>query len=256
LTTDLEWVLENKKAQIILMSLLDKNSLIESQIFDIVKGNPNTFVELISRLKKNGFLKILASDSFPFSKHVNLTELGRQIAILVRDSHFILSGKLPKPHQEIVVYLIHRLKKIVADTRVMKLMFLLQKEFDLSSYDFVPHFFGPYSRELSNDIAELVSKSILFEDILKNDKNDRETKVYSLTTIGEAAAKKISARMSNQERKKISLLIEKYSKLTLQQLLSYVYRQYPDFSKNSLIKGSVPIESLTSFWDVDRPDIK
>ncbi|MEN3050184.1 MAG: hypothetical protein ABC585_08015, partial [Candidatus Methanosuratincola petrocarbonis] len=48
--------------------------------------------------------------------------------------------------------LIGKEKKFVGKTRLQKLTYLVQVEVGLPIYDFKKHYYGPFSRELENDI--------------------------------------------------------------------------------------------------------
>ena len=143
---------------------------------------------------------------------------------------------------------------IECSTRIHKLTFLaqnfLQDLNDKLKYDFIAHDFGPYSVELSSDLAfeertgiiEINRNNLLdldkeFEEkpeaISKEKRND-----YKLTQEG---IDLISSRYNSYtlENKFILYGIRNLGYISLWHLISIVYYLYPDMAKQSKIKPKI-----------------
>lgn len=122
-------------------------------------------------------------------------------------------------------------------TKFEKLVFVTQKEvLDKSKdvkikFDFGPDRFGPLSMEIYDELDFL--KSV---DMIK----DGDQKKYEITDKGvRFLEKKTFGRVSEDMKKRIFDIKEKYGKAKLSDLLKYVYTTYPDFTVNSEILDKV-----------------
>jgi len=126
---------------------------------------------------------------------------------------------------------------IVGITRFEKLVFLTQKEvLDKSKittvkFDFGPDRFGPLSMEIYDELDFLKSVGMIEERIGKK---------YEITDKGTRfLEKKTFERVSEDMRKRISVIKETHGKEELNDLLKYVYTNYPDFTVKSEILGKI-----------------
>ncbi len=122
-------------------------------------------------------------------------------------------------------------------TRFEKLIFLTQKEvLDKSNnitikFDFGPDRFGPLSMELYDELDFLKSVGMITEE---------SGKKYKITDKGIRFLKrKTFERVSKDMRNHISNVKETHGKEELNDLLKYVYTNYPDFTVKSEILGKV-----------------
>lgn len=116
-------------------------------------------------------------------------------------------------------------------TRFEKLVFLTQKEIlDKWEFDFEPDRFGPLATEIYDEI-----------DFLKSIEMIKEVgKKYEITDKGKRfLEKKTYERVHEDLRKRISDLKEKHGREKLDDLLRYVYSNYPDFTVKSEIRDKV-----------------
>ena len=169
-------------------------------------------------------------------------------------------------------------KPIVGTTRLQKLIFLIEKEsnvhIDDENFDFKANQFGPASDKLYDDLNFLENlgylersgetSSVKQLDIDKieeygadtmlsyvnkivdeNDESGREvendeddTKIYRITEKGLSYlnSKKINEK---DEGKAIQEISKKYGKLSLLNLLKYVYSNYESYTINSIIKDRI-----------------
>ena len=159
-------------------------------------------------------------------------------------------------------------------TRLEKLLFLLQKETDFekidSFYEFTAHNFGPFSKEVYEALDFLegfelikvkervhssfyanVGEALLLQEISEGEEISEEEidevktgnaigvteKLFTLTENGHKVAQKLRQTIDRRRPKDIEELngiIRRYGKLPLNQLIQYVYRQYPEMTVKSI----------------------
>ena len=153
-------------------------------------------------------------------------------------------------------------------TRLEKLLFLLEKETEFEGiallFPFQAYNFGPFSIEVYEAIdflegcelitvsekaypsyyasageAKLVSEiedtSIEDSDATK-EQNLAKEKIFRLTDNGRIVAKKLRlflCQKSSKDSKDLDMIVLRFSPLPLNQLIRYVYRQYPDMATES-----------------------
>lgn len=121
-------------------------------------------------------------------------------------------------------------------TRMQKLVFLTEKKLDLDEYNFIPYNYGPFSKELYEDIDDLITENYIEETHEEIDGNVIFT--YKLTPNGRELAEKL---LLNPEFKKKYATIEyiksNYCYLTLHTLIEKVYAEYPIYAINSIYEA-------------------
>lgn len=128
-------------------------------------------------------------------------------------------------------------ENIPSKTHLQKEMFLLLKETIFSKvdgYKFVPHYYGPFSRELDSDIIELVVSGCV------NDKDG-----FILTPRGFKDAQELWNNQDQPHKIALSRIKERYNRMTSDDLLDYVYGKYKKYT----VKSAVIIENLYSYFD-------
>lgn len=103
------------------------------------------------------------------------------------------------------------------NTDFMKLLFLYKKENQADNfYDFLPYKFGPCSFTAYEDRNTLIEKGFLLNG------ND-----WTITQLGRKAASTVDLFMKN--------FYEKFKTLRGDELIKYVYKNFPEFAINSTI---------------------
>ena len=122
-------------------------------------------------------------------------------------------------------------------TRFEKLVFLTQKEIldkwdDVKvKFNFEPDRFGPLATEIYDEIDFLKSVGMIKEE---------DGKKYEITDKGKRFLEmKTYQRIHEDVRKRISDIKEKHGREKLDDLLRYVYSNYPDFTVKSEIREKV-----------------
>lgn len=144
-------------------------------------------------------------------------------------------------------------------TRLTKLLFLMGKEarFDLYVNDYYAHAadnFGPFDDVIFQDIEALKKVGLLTEKnlVLKSEDEDSEyegqlypnivQKNYELTDSGKKYTEELFKKVEQTKPEIISELgkiTSKYGKMTLKNLLTHVYTDYPEYTVKSKIKDQI-----------------
>ncbi len=129
-------------------------------------------------------------------------------------------------------------RPIVGRTRFQKLIFLAMNKYSEHWYSFIPYNYGPYSKELQQDIDVLIEKGLINEE-QESLEDDRIIYSYSATIDGLLFFNKLQTDVELHERiyNIISELAEtkkKYQSLPLDELIHLVYNMYPEFTGKSI----------------------
>lgn len=145
-------------------------------------------------------------------------------------------------------------------TRIMKLLFLLEKEAGCDKYvpnyyQFEPYKLGPFSIEVYEDIRLLQELGfvkrvdidqeglpVIYADDSKIDEGFRfndVTTVYALTDLGEKYAEKLRQGLKPSVLEKIDFIKNRFAQASLKGILRYVYEHYPEYTTQSEILDDV-----------------
>jgi len=153
-------------------------------------------------------------------------------------------------------------EEIKGITRLEKLMFLLYKQSSFKDvigkdYKFDSYDYGPFSSEIFDDIEALKISGILHEetfmgeklesiDFEENEMNVNEDisnilsmKKYKLTKKGFAISKILFDSINDKQKAEIINIKKKFNSIPITNLLTYVYNNYPDVTKKSVIKNKI-----------------
>jgi uncharacterized protein len=159
-------------------------------------------------------------------------------------------------------------------TRLMKLLFILQHDYPAGksldtkrTYNFQAYHFGPFSKELYNDLEFLENVGLVqassqgdaspidqqeeekvVEDIAIGDVEEEgsllfEQERYKLTPHGmDWVQKNLIPEAPELLMTSIHDIKSKFAPLPLTSLLRYVYSKYPEFAQNTKLKYLVPAQ--------------
>ena len=157
-------------------------------------------------------------------------------------------------------------------TRLMKLLFLLQKDFPLEksygshlTYNFQAYHYGPFAKDVYNDLEFLENVGLIQAMPKGNanpvDQNEEEKLVedsvigideeetnllfeeerYKLTDWGrEFVQRRLLPIVPRPLFEKIKDLKTNFASLSLTSLLRYVYSSFPDYAKKSKLRYLIP----------------
>ncbi|WP_255170069.1 type II toxin-antitoxin system antitoxin SocA domain-containing protein [Natrononativus amylolyticus] len=134
-------------------------------------------------------------------------------------------------------------------TKVQKLLFLIEQESRFFenyeqevSFNFAPYKMGPFSENVYEELQFLMQLDAIEAEDISNPtgmdalKADLTNKKFEITPKGEKIASQLVEILEPEHRNELEDMIQEYNKMTLQDLLRYVYQEYPDFATESKIK--------------------
>jgi DNA-binding HxlR family transcriptional regulator/uncharacterized protein YwgA len=233
----IEDIIRRSKGTDIILSLLEKpKGIVEIQ--EEVGGSASTVQSRIDELIKDGVITANEAVKFPFKRVISLTQKGEMIARALQNGrNDAIHGKLPNEREKWLLSIIYSMRKVNGITRLEKLLFLLKEQLQSSQggfYTFVPERFGPYSKEVLDDIYELRRLQILnvTGDVWENDTGDFIIRWnFALTEFGKNTARIAFDDLNEIEKERINTL-ERYNRMKLRLLLDYVHNKYPNYKKN------------------------
>ena len=119
--------------------------------------------------------------------------------------------------------------------QVQKLFFLIDRnianEVGGPIFEFEPYNYGPFDRSVYDVLEELAKDG--FVDIIRQN-NYRN---YKLTVVGQEEGDRLLTNLPNYVQKFISETSEFVRKLTFTQLVTAIYKAYPEMRANSVFQG-------------------
>ena len=129
-------------------------------------------------------------------------------------------------------------------THLQKEMFLLMRRSPFPEYkeryEFKPLWYGPFSRELSLDLNTLVNEGHV----------NRKGSI-SLTSNGFKIASRIWQITNNDGRMTAISIKEQFNRMTLDDILDYVYSHYPKQAMRSALNRNVVDDYFEDFWNTN-----
>ncbi|BDC17766.1 conjugal transfer protein [Acidianus sp. HS-5] len=123
----------------------------------------------------------------------------------------------------------------VTATRLQKVVFLVEKELNRDlGYEFIPYYFGPFSKELQDDVYELKKEGYV------EVKEEAVEDIITGALVGFKKAYEITdnAPSISLDDEFVRFVSEKLV-VPLNDLLRYVYIKYPEYTAHSLIKDKI-----------------
>lgn len=125
-------------------------------------------------------------------------------------------------------------------TRLQKLLFLIQKQAESDnevefeqSYEFIAYDYGPFSKEIYDDIERLSRRGLIEEDPQRLD--DGVIKYnYKLTEKGKAIAAERGLLENLPDV--FNNIISEFADEELDEIIDYVYSEYPEYAENSVLQ--------------------
>lgn len=127
-------------------------------------------------------------------------------------------------------------------TRLQKLVFLMQERleeagenpFQSDDYEFIAYDYGPFSKELYDDLDDTIESNMVDSEQEAIDENKKKY-VYEIEDDGEQW---VEDQLSNEEAQRILKLAkkikDKYGDIYLSELIDEVYSQYPEYAEHSI----------------------
>lgn len=121
--------------------------------------------------------------------------------------------------------------------QVQKLLFLIDREIPKlvggPHYDFKPYNYGPFDMSLYDELLELAGDGYI--EIVP----EQTWSSYRLTEKGQQAGDTLLTSLDTKAQEFIKTVSEFVRVLSFQQLVSAIYKAYPEMKANSVFQGCV-----------------
>jgi uncharacterized protein YwgA len=132
-------------------------------------------------------------------------------------------------------------ESVPTKTHLQKEIFMLQRIYPFSEsknkYEFIPLYYGPFSKELAMDLNEGTENGFISSGI-----------GISLTSQGFSHASSIWSNLSDEYKQTVIKIKEEFNRMTINQLIEYVYEHNPKFTKKSALLKDVVDDYFDQFW--------
>ncbi len=137
--------------------------------------------------------------------------------------------------------------KLEGATRLQKIAFLITMEAKMGGIGFEPSEYGPYSSAIANAVKELEGEGIIRVTRMPVPGSDKGYKeVYEL--MNKSAVKGVDGVFGRHALKRgvAKDIIWLWKDAPLIALIEYVYRKYPEYAVESIIKDKIDAEKALS----------
>jgi len=121
--------------------------------------------------------------------------------------------------------------------QLQKILFLISKrlpdEIGENFYHFVPYNYGPFDSDIYSDLRILANEGL----VAKVQIIGRSWMSYEITPEGHDAATNIRQELSEHASQYITKIVRWVESVTFTQLLSAIYRAYPEYKAKSVFVG-------------------
>jgi len=123
--------------------------------------------------------------------------------------------------------------------QVQKMLFLLDKEIGPAlggpHFDFTPYAYGPFDASVYDELDGLAAAGLVEID----SRGGTKRRTYMLTPSGQAEGDRLLNGLHASVSEYIRALSEWLRSLTFDQLVSTIYKLYPDMQARSVFRGKV-----------------
>ena len=147
--------------------------------------------------------------------------------------------ELTPRQQTLLVFLNHKGSQELDPIRIMKGLFLFAQQAPTdwvprdARYEFEPYDYGPCSFQIYADLDQLRQSGYVTASQVPG----RSWKYYSLTAEGRKIAQRVIKGMNTHAVTYLQTLRDFVTKISFRQLLTAVYRRYPEYAVNSVFKS-------------------
>ena len=225
-------ILFRSRAIDILLALYEKSMGVR-ELINKVGGSATTVEQRLRELKKARLIEENVSKGFPFRRELRLTEKGKEVAKKLKILRSLFVDELPLKRMIWPLLTLYVVGEIRGKTKLQKLVFLLDKELNIirdHGYNFVRYRYGPFSKELIEDVEMLILIGLVKTEEEVKEFNSEEVTivVYKLTDRGKNIARKAYNELTDEEKRRINKLKE-FNAKSARSLTVYVHRRYPEY---------------------------
>ncbi len=136
--------------------------------------------------------------------------------------------------REAILVLFVLMGKIVGRTKLQKTVYLLEREKKITTgLDFKIYLYGPFSKDLNNEVDRLISENLIQVNLLITHSGDKCYE-YNISEKGRKVALKILDILPKAIREKFVEHASKFNSMTPTEIVQYVYSNYPDSKPKEL----------------------
>ena len=106
-----------------------------------------------------------------------------------------------------------------------------------NKYQFIPLYYGPFSKDLAIDLNTGTETGFISTG-----------NGISLTPQGFSHASSVWSHLSDEYKQTVIQIKEEFNRMTVNQLIEYVYEHNPKFSKKSALLKNVVDDYFDQFW--------
>ena len=151
---------------------------------------------------------------------------------------------------DVIFILFYFAEEIYGVTKVQKLLFLIEQETEFFNefeedvnFNFAPYKMGPFSQEVYLELHFLLQLDAIDKDDWDAEAEYVETDLanqkFVITSKGRKIAQELVEILEPEHREELESLVQQYNALQLNDLLKYVYTEYPTYTIESEIKDEV-----------------
>ena len=226
-------ILFRSRATDTLLTLYEKSMGVR-ELISKVGGSATTVEQRLKELKEAELIEEVVSKDFPFRKELRLTEKGKEVAEKLKILRSLFVNELPLKRMMWPLLTLYVVDEIRGKTKLQKLVFLLDKELNIvkdQGYNFIPYKYGPFSKELIEDIEILILLGLVEREegeVIEVNGEEVTITVYKLTDRGKSIAGQIYNKLTDEEKRRINKLKE-FNTGSARSLTEYVHRKYPEY---------------------------
>ena len=128
--------------------------------------------------------------------------------------------------------------EVCCKTKIMKILFLLEKVYGITGARFEPYIYGPWSKDVEDALRRLVELGLVEERVLQKPPEGPEHTglmyLYRLTEKGRKVVEKIP--LKDPKWKLPYSDVEFFVEWDVRDLMEYIYVNYPEYAVKSVIK--------------------
>lgn len=135
-----------------------------------------------------------------------------------------------------------RSREIDGATKFQKLVFLAQEETNLGSpFEYESEKYGPFSAELAATLSELERRGLIEKDVRTN-RSGKDKHHFRLTDEGQSVVRRLKDESDafDDVLDAAHELKQDYNNMSLDQILKYVYSNYPGYTGESRLDEFKP----------------
>ena len=139
-------------------------------------------------------------------------------------------------NKDVVLLVTQAGRHVMSPVQLQKAVFLVSKGglkgLPEEMYDFQPHHYGPFDSKIYDDAEELYDENL----VLRTRSRYGAWTDTIITPAGMEKAAELSHQLPSETIDRLTEIVDEVQSLSFHDLLRRVYREYPEFRKNSVFQ--------------------